>query len=79
MNLFAVEAVPVGGKPPAAVSVLISTGERHTFGPAAPLSTMASSVQGSAGGSVESSPKLANHIGGAVSTLFVENLSSYLT
>ena len=66
---------PVGSKPPAAVSMRISTDERHGFGAAAPLPTMASSLQGRAGGLVESSPKLARHIGGPASTLFVEQLS----
>ena len=37
----AVEAVPVGSKPPAAVGVRISTGERHGFGASAPFSTRA--------------------------------------
>ena len=60
----AVEAVPAGSKPPVAVSVRIFTGERHGFGAAAPLSTMASYLlQGKAGGSAESSPKLIRHIG----------------
>ena len=76
MILFAVEAVLVGSKPPVAVSVRFFTGERHGFGTAAPLLTMASSLQGRAGGSVESSSKLAKHIGGAISTLFAEHLFS---
>ena len=63
MVLVAVEAVSAGSRPPAAVSVRISTGERHGFGASAPLLTMASSLQGRAGGSVESSPKLVRHIG----------------
>ena len=64
MVLITVEAVPAGSKLPAAVRVRISTGEKHGFGAAAPLSTRASSlVQGRAGGLVESSPKLVRHIG----------------
>ena len=51
MFLVALEAVLAGSKPPAAVSVLISTGERHGFGAAAPLSTMTSSLRGRVGGS----------------------------
>ena len=58
MDLVAVEAVTAGSKPPAAISACISTSERRGFSAAAPLSTMASSLQGRAGGSVESSPKL---------------------
>ena len=54
MVLIAVEAVPAGSKPPAAVGVRLFTSERHGFGAAAPLSTMASSQKGRAGGSVES-------------------------
>ena len=38
MILVAVEAVSVRSKPPAAVRVRISAGERHRFGAAAPLS-----------------------------------------
>ena len=44
MVTIAVEAVPAGSKPPGAVSVRISMGERHGFGSAAPLSTRASSL-----------------------------------
>ena len=61
MVVVAVKGVPAGSKPAAAVSVRISTGETHSFGAAAPLSTMASSLQGRAGGSVESSPKPVRH------------------
>ena len=76
MVLVAVEAVPVESMPPAAVSVRISTGERHSFGAAAPFSIMASSLQqGKAGDSMESSPKLVGHIGSTASTLFAEQLS----
>ena len=45
MALITVEAVPAGSEPPAAVSVRIVTGERHDFGAAASLSTMASFLQ----------------------------------
>ena len=69
MIIVAVEAVPAGSKPPAAVSVYISTGERHDFGAAAPLPTMTSSLQqGRAGGSAVM-PKLAELVG-PVLTLF---------
>ena len=44
MALIAVEAVPAGGEPLAAVGVSISAGERHGFGASAPLSTRASSM-----------------------------------
>ena len=54
MVSIAVETVPAGSKPPAAVSVRISTGERHGFGTTAPLSTRTSSLeQARAGGQVE--------------------------
>ena len=75
MILVVVEALPAGSKPPAAVGVRISKGERHGFGAAAPLSSRASSLeQGGAGGPVKSSPKLVELIGPAW-TLFVEQLS----
>ena len=78
MALVAVGAVPAGSKPPAAVSVRISTVERHGFGAVAPLSTRASSLQqGRARDSMESSPKLARHIG-LVST-WAEELSPLIT
>ena len=51
MVIVAVEVLPVGSKPPAAVGVCISRGERHSFGTAAPLSTKTSSLQRRAGGS----------------------------
>ena len=41
MVLIAVEAVPTGSKPPATVSVRVSTSERHGSGASAPSSTMA--------------------------------------
>ena len=76
--LVAVEAVPAGSKPPAAVSVRISTGERHGFGAAAPLSTRTPSLQqGRARGSMESSPKLFRHIGSG--STWAEELSSLIT
>ena len=58
MVLIIVEAVPAGSKPPGAVGVRIPTGERHGLSAPAPLSTRTLSLQGGAGGSVESSPKL---------------------
>ena len=62
MVFIAVEAVSAGSKPPGAVSVRVSTGERHDFGAAVPLSTRASSLQqGRAIGSVESSLDLLQH------------------
>ena len=55
MVIVVVEVVPAGSKPPVAVCVRISMGERHGFGAAASLSTRASSLeQGRAGGPVES-------------------------
>ena len=66
---------PVGSKPPAAVVVRISKGERHELGAAAPLPTKASSPeQGRAEGPMESSLKLVEHIGSG-STWFAEQLS----
>ena len=61
MVIIAVEAVPAGCKPPAAVRVRISTGERQGFGAAAPLSTKTSSLRGRAGDS-SFMPKLVEHI-----------------
>ena len=70
-----VEVLSLGSKPPAAVGERISKSERHGLGAAAPLSTRASSLeQGSAGGPVQSSPKLIEHIGSG-STRFEEQLS----
>ena len=75
MVLVAAEAVPAGSKPPAAVSVRISTGNRHDFSTAVPFPTRASSLeQRRAGGPVESSSKLVRHIGSG-STWFAEQLS----
>ena len=64
MVLVAVEVVPTGSKPPAAVGVSISKGERHDFGAVTPLPTRVSFLeQGRAGGPVESSPKLVERFG----------------
>ena len=52
MVLITVEAVRKGSKPPAAVSVRISTGERQSFGASAPVSTRTSSLRGRAEGSL---------------------------
>ena len=69
MVLVAIGTLPVGSKPPAAVGERISKDERHDLDATAPLSTRAfSPEQGSAGGSVQSSPKLVEHIG-SVSTV----------
>ena len=57
MVLVALEVLPVGSKPPAAVVVPISKGERHDLGAAAPFLTTTSSLQGRAGGSTLS-PKV---------------------
>ena len=62
-------------KPPTADIVRISKGERHDLGAAAPLSTRATSLeQGSAGGPLQSSPNLVDHIGSG-STRLAEQLS----
>ena len=45
MILVAVEALPAGRKSPEAVSVRISTGEKHGFGAEAPLSTKTPSLR----------------------------------
>ena len=45
MVVVAVEVLPVGSKPLAAVSMCISTGARHGFGAAAPLSIKTASLQ----------------------------------
>ena len=63
MILVAVEAVPASSKPPAVGGVRTFIGERHSFGASAPLPNRASFLQGGAGGSVESSPKLIRYIG----------------
>ena len=78
MVLVSVETLSAGSKPPAAVHVHISTGERHDFGAAALLSTRASSLeQGRAGGPVKLSSKLVRRIG-SVSTC-AEESSSLIT
>ena len=52
MIFVAVEASPVGSKPPAADSERISKNGRHDLGDASPFSTRTSSLQERAGGSV---------------------------
>ena len=75
MVFVAVEVSPVGSKLPAAIGELISKGERHDLGTAAPLFARASSIeQGSAGGPVQSSPKVVDYIGEGL-TRFAEQLS----
>ena len=71
--LITVEPVPAGGRPPAAVSVGISTGERRSFGASAPLSTRAASLRESVRG-LAFMPKLVDLVGPAP-TLFAEQLS----
>ena len=73
MAIIAVEAVPAGSKPPAAVGVRISTGERGRFGAAAPLSTKTSSLRVRAIG-LDFMPKLVKLVGPAW-TLFEEQIS----
>ena len=51
MILVAIEASPVGSKPPAAAGECISKDGRHDLGAAAPFSNAASSLQGRAGDS----------------------------
>ena len=75
MVIVAIEASPVGSKPPAAVGERISKNGRQNLGAAAPLSTRAFyPEQGGAGGPVQSSPKLVEHIGSG-STRSAEQLS----
>ena len=64
---LAVEASPVGTKPPAAVDERISKDGRHDSDAAAPLSTTISSLQGRAGGSAFT-PKLVELVFGLGST-----------
>ena len=71
MALGAAAVLSVGSKPPAAVDVRISEGERPDFGAAVPFSTKTSSLQGSAGGSAFT-PKLVEQVG-SVWTLFAES------
>ena len=60
----AVEVFPVGSKPPAAVGEPTSKGKGHDLSVAALLSTRElSQKQGSAGGPMQSSPKLAERFG----------------
>ena len=60
----AIEASPVGSKPPAAVDKRIFKDGRYELGAAAPLSTRAfSAEQGGAGGPVQPSPKLVEYNG----------------
>ena len=65
MALVDVEAVPVDSKPPAVIVVRISPGNRHDFGALAPSSTIVLSLHifRRAGGSMDSSSKLARHSG----------------
>ena len=64
MIFVAVEVLPVGSKPPAAIGERISKDGRHDLGAAARLSTRAFSFeQGGAGSPVQSSPELVELIG----------------
>ena len=63
MVLIAVAAVSVGSKPPAAVGVRISTGERHSFSASPPLSTRASSLNIQRAGDSAIMPKLVKLVG----------------
>ena len=74
MVLVAAEVLSVGSKPPAAVGVRISKGEKHGFGAAALFSTKASFLQERAGGSTFS-PKFVEQVG-SIWALFAEQLSS---
>ena len=74
MVFDAVEVLQVGSKPPAAVIMRISKGERHDLGAAAPFSTTTSSLQGRAGGSAFM-PKLVEVVFEPAWTLFAEKLS----
>ena len=79
MALVAIGDSPVGSKPPAAVGDRTSKDGRHDLGAVVPLPTRASSLeQGSAGGSVQSSPKPVEQ-NGSGSTRFAEQLSSCTT
>ena len=64
----------MGSKPPAAVAVRISKGERHDLGAAAPFSITTSSLQGRVGGSAFT-PKLVELVFGPESTRLAEKLS----
>ena len=63
----AVEASPLGTKPPAVVDERISMDRKHDSDAAGPLSTTTSSLQGRAGGSAFT-PKLVELVVGPVST-----------
>ena len=71
---FAVEASPVGAKPPVAVDERIFKDGRHDSDAAAPLSTTISSLQGRAGGSTFT-PKLVELVFGPGSTRRAEKPS----
>ena len=73
MVLIDIEVVLAGSRPPAAVSVRISAGERQGFGASVTLSTRTSSLRGRARGSAVM-PKLVELVGPA-STPFGEQLS----
>ena len=73
MVSVALEVLPVGTKPLAAVGERISKDGRHDLGAASPLSTTTSSLQGRAGGSAFT-PKLVE-IFGPGSTRWAEKLS----
>ena len=63
MGSVAVEVLPVGTTPPAAVDERISKDGRHGLGAASPASTKTSSLQGRSGGS-SFTPKLVELIFG---------------
>ena len=69
------EAMPAGSKPPAAIGVRISTGERHDFGAAASMSTKRSSLREREGGSAFI-PKLVELVK-PTWTLFAKQLSPF--
>ena len=71
----AVEASPVGTKPPAAVDERISMDGRHDFGAASPLLTKTLSLQGRAGDSAFT-PKLVELVFGPGSTRRAVKLSA---
>ena len=73
----AVEASPVGTKPPAAVDERISMDGRHNSDAAGPLSTTTSSLQGRAGGSAFT-PKLVELVVGPGSTRRAEKQSPHI-
>ena len=73
----AVVVLPVANKPPTAVVVRISKGERYNFGAAAPFLTETSSLQGRAGGSTFT-PKLVEGVFGPAWTLFAGQLSPWI-